>query len=388
MKILHTGDWHIGKLVHGVSMLEEQKYVLDQLENLIDKEKPEVLIIAGDIYDRSVPTVQAVELLDEVLSKIIMKYKTNIIIISGNHDSPDRLGFASKILHDNGLYISGNLEKKIEPIIINDEYGIVNFYPIPFLEPAIVRGLFDDDTVKSHDLAMKKVLDSINEKIDYSKRNVCIAHAFVMGSEKLELSESERPLSIGGTSNVNVEYFEKFNYVALGHLHRPQKVKYEHVRYSGSLLKYSFSETLQKKSVTLIELDKNGEIEIQQIPLNTIRDMRDIKGDLDKLTQKEIYSLANTNDYIRATLTDKVELVDPIGKLRAIYPNILKLEREQFTREAGISKTSASSDFDKKNPIDLFNEFYSNISGKTFTKEKEKVIVSILGDIEKKRRNK
>ena len=358
---------------------------MDQLIDLIDEEKPDVLIIAGDIYDRSVPPIEAVELLDDLLSEIVLKHDTKIIAIAGNHDSPDRVGFASKLLNDNGLYISGNLSDDIKPIVLEDEHGKVNFYAIPFSEPAVVRAVYEDNTVKNHDTAMKTILEKINEKMDHNQRNVCVAHAFVMGIDKLETSESERPLSIGGSEYVNVDYFEKFNYVALGHLHRPQKVKHDYIRYSGSLLKYSFSEAKQKKSVTLIEMDKEGNIEVLQKELKPIRDLRIIKGRLENLVDKEVYSEFDTNDYIMAILTDRGELIDPIGALRAVYPNILRLEKEQFEREAGESKTSASADFSKKNPFELFTEFYVNVSGEEFTEEK-KAVASIFDDINQKGR--
>lgn len=386
MKILHTGDWHIGKLIHGIHMTEDQKYILKQLTDLIEEEKPDVLLIAGDIYDRSVPPVEAVELLDEILSGIVMKHNIKVIVIAGNHDSPDRLGFASKILRDNGLFITGNLLKDIEPISIEDEYGNVNFYPIPYSEPAIVRELYEDENIKNHDSAMKAIINRINKKINYKERNVCIAHAFVMGTDMLETSESERPLSIGGSEYVDVEYFKKFNYVALGHLHSPQKTKYDYIRYSGSLLKYSFSEAVQKKSVALIEMDAQGNVEIELKQLKPLKDMRVIKGNLEKLISKDIYSTADTGDYIMAVLTDRGELMDPIGELRAVYPNILRLEREIFEREAGESKTSAGGNFAQKNPLELFEEFYENMSGEEFTEEKRDVAARIINEIIQKER--
>ena len=385
MKIMQTGDWHIGKLVHGIHMTEDQRYILKKLVMKVETEKPDVLIIAGDIYDRSIPPVEAVELLDEILSEIIIKYKTNIIVIAGNHDSPDRVGFASNILKDNGLYIIGNIEKEVAPIVINDEYGPVNFYAIPYIEPIIARELLKKSEIKSHDDAMREIINTI--KIKENERNVCIAHAFVMGTEKPDTSDSERPLSIGGTESVSVEYFTKFDYVALGHLHRPQKVKEEYIRYSGSLLKYSFSEAVHKKSIPIVNLGKKGQIDIELIQLEYLRDMRIIKGELAELIKKEVYSETNTDDYILARLSDRGELIDPISQLRAIYPNILRLEKENFEREIGEEKTSASKGFVEKNPVQLFKEFYENISGEIFSDEKEQVISKIFDEINCERRN-
>jgi exonuclease SbcD len=386
MKIIHTGDWHIGKLVHGVHMTEDQRHILKQLVELIEKEKPQVLIIAGDIYDRSIPPVEAVELLDETLCKIVLKHEITVIAIAGNHDSPDRVGFANKILTDRGLHIRGNISREIIPVRIEDEYGPVDFYPVPFAEPAVVRELYGDSEVRSHDDAMKKVLGRIVDKFDKNARKVCISHAFLMGTEVLETSESERPLSIGGSEYVKVDYYEDFDYVALGHLHRPQKVKYEKIRYSGSLLKYSFSEARQKKSITIVDMDKDGNIEYELRELKPLRDLRIIKGDLNSLMNKDIYSLGNTDDYIMASLTDKGELVDPIGRLRSVYPNILRLEREQYDREAGEDRTSAGNEFSKKNPVELFSEFYENMSGEEFDKDKMEIVEEVLDEIIRKER--
>lgn len=386
MKIIHTGDWHIGKLVHGVHMTEDQRHILKQLVELIEIEKPQVLIIAGDIYDRSIPPVEAVELLDETLSEIVVKQEITVIAIAGNHDSPDRVGFASKILTDRGLHIRGNISREITPVRVVDEYGPVDFYPVPFTDPIIVRELYGESEIKSHDDAMKTVLGKIVDNMDENARNVCISHAFLMGSQVLETSESERPLSIGGSEYVNVDYFDKFDYVALGHLHRPQKVKHERIRYSGSLLKYSFSEAKQKKSITIVDMDENGKIEYELRELKPIRDLRIIKGSLDKLMDKDIYSLGNTDDYIMASLTDKGELIDPIGMLRSVYPNILRLEREQYERKAGEDRTSAANEFSKKNPVELFSEFYENMSGEEFNEDKTGIVEEVLEEIIRKER--
>ncbi len=387
MKIIHTGDWHIGKLVHGIHMTEDQKYILKQLVGLIESEKPDVLIIAGDVYDRSVPPVEAVELLDEVLSEIVMKHGTKVIMIAGNHDSPDRVGFASKMLRDNGLYISGNLNETVSPIIIEDEYGPVSFYPIPYAEPAYVKELYDNNLIKNHDLAMNAIMEKIDVNLDTEGRNICVTHGYIIGTEFLMESESERPLSIGGSDYVSVEYFSPFDYVALGHLHGPQRVKYDHIRYSGSLLKYSFSEANQKKSVTLINMDQDGKVDVELKELTPLKDMRVIKGKLENLLDKEVYSGTNTDDYIMATITDRGELIDAISKLRAVYPNILRLEKESFDREAGNDQTSASNEFIKKNPLELFSEFYENVSGEIFTDEKKDLVAAIFDEVNLKGRN-
>jgi len=392
MKILHTGDWHIGKLVHGVHLTEDQKHMLNELIELIKREKPDVMLVSGDIYDRSVPPIQAVDLLDEILTEIVVHHKVKIIAIAGNHDSPDRVGFASKILRDNGLFITGHIEKDIVPITLEDEYGPVDFYPIPYAEPAVVREIYGDEFIKSHDEAMKAVLEGISKKRNANNQNantrsVCVAHAYLTGTESLETSESVRPLSIGGSEFVDVSYFEKFDYVALGHLHRPQKVKHNHIRYAGSLMKYSFSEALQRKSVAMVELNKDGSIEVELHELTPIRDMRVIKGHLENLVDVGVYGETNVEDYIMAVLTDEGELIDPINSLRAIYPNILKLEKESSERQTGDDQTSASADFKQKNPLELFEEFYENISGDVFVEEKSDIVAKVINDIKQKVRN-
>ncbi|MBN2259947.1 MAG: exonuclease SbcCD subunit D [Clostridiales bacterium] len=361
MKILHTADWHIGKLVHGIHMTNDQAFILENLIKLIEKEKVDVLLVAGDVYDRSVPPTEAVELLNNVLSEIIMKLKVKVIIIAGNHDSPDRLDFGSKILEDNGLHIIGKIKKTIAPIKIEDEYGIVNFFPIPYVEPAVVRAVYEDEECKNHDLSIKRIIKDI--AINNDERNICLSHGFVMGTDALETSDSERPLSIGGSESVNVDYYQSFDYVALGHLHKAQRVKYDHIRYSSSLLKYSFSEADQNKSVSLIEIKEKGNINIEKKILLPLRDMRSIKGELKDLLNEEVYSLANREDYINAILTDQGELFEPMKKLRAVYPNILLLEREKNTNEQSMKYISLK-ELKNRNMNELFQEFYKLVVGK------------------------
>lgn len=387
MKILHTGDWHIGKLVHGRYMTEDQRYLLKSLLKLAKEASVDVLIIAGDVYDRSIAPTEAVDLLDEILSEFIMELNIKVFMIAGNHDSPDRLNFGSKILKDHGLYIAGPLSSNIEPIILEDANGPVHFYMIPFADPSLVKAVYKDDTCKTHDLAMKKIISSLQESWSKEARNVCIAHGFVMGTESLETSDSERPLSIGGSEYIDVKTFEDFDYVALGHLHRPQKVSRESIRYSGSLLKYSFSEAKQKKSVTLVDLNEKGQINIEQRVLEPLRDMRIIKGPMEDLLKVENYSKANTDDYIGVVLTDEGHIFEPMKKLRSVYPNVLQLEKE--------SRLSNTQDYEhklidlkEKRPESLFKDFFSEVTGDQVTEDQMAHFDLVYQEIIKEERGK
>ena len=388
MKIFHTGDWHIGKAVNGFYMTEDQEFIMEQLYEEIKKEKPDVLLIAGDLYDRSVPPVQAIELLNKIFAKIVRELKTPVIAIAGNHDSNERIDFASLLLRESGLYITGTLKKEIEKITINDEYGPVNFYPIPYADPPIVRDLFEDESVKNHDGAMKKILESVNGNLNNDERNVAIAHGYITYMKdqgeiavELEESESEKPLSIGGTAIINAAYFENFNYTALGHLHGPQKVGTNKIRYSGSPLKYSFSETKQKKGITIVELNQMGEVEIDFHEFKPRRDLRVITGELVELMQEDVVGLENKEDYIKVVLTDKGELLDPMAKLRSIYPNVMELVRQERLKTA--NRTSVASNVKEKSNLSLFGSFYEDMTGEKCSEEGTEVITRIIEKAEK-----
>lgn len=383
MKIIHTGDWHIGKIVNEFSMLEEQKNILGQLISAIEAEKPDALIIAGDIYDRSIPPVEAVELVDEVFNRVLLEYKVPILAISGNHDSAERLSFASRILTNNGLYITGVFDGNIKSVKLQDDFGPVNFYMLPYVDPRNIRHLYDDSSITTHDGAMKKLVENIERTLVSEERNVMITHGYItyMG-QQLETSESERPLSIGGTDFVNSAYFNLFNYTALGHLHAPQRVGADNIRYSGSLLKYSFSEVNQRKGITIVDIDNNGNSTVNIIELKPKRDMRIIKGPLNELISPEVYKNTNTEDYIYAILTDKGELIDPISKLRSVYPNIMGLAKES-TVVGENSKTAASDGYKSKSRLALFEEFFESIQGEPLGQEAQSVMEKIIGEVEK-----
>ncbi len=383
MKIIHTGDWHIGKIVNEFSMLEEQKYVLEKLISIIENEKPDAVVVAGDIFDRSIPPVEAVELVDRIFSRLLLEMEVPVLAIAGNHDSAERLSFASRILTNHGLHIAGIFDGGVPCITLEDAFGPVNFYMLPYTDPRNVRHLYDDIQISTHDDAMKRIIDRIEGTYNSSERNVMITHGYIthMGRQDEILSESERPLSIGGTDFVSSDYFGMFNYTALGHLHAPQKAGSDSIRYSGSLLKYSFSEVNQKKGITAVELDKEGKTSARHIELVPRRDMRIIKGPVDELINPEIYRDTNTEDYIYAVLTDRGELIDPISKLRSVYPNIMGLSRETGIKRED-TRTSASEGYKSRSRLELFEEFYDSIQGEPLSEEAAAVMRRIIGEVE------
>ncbi|MDS0528140.1 exonuclease SbcCD subunit D [Clostridium sp. SHJSY1] len=398
MKIFHTGDWHIGKIVNEFSMIEDQRYVLNKLIELIEVEKPDVLIIAGDIYDRSIPPVEAVELLNETIKKILIDNGVKIIAISGNHDSGERLNFGSNILEKEGLFISGILEDDIKNVKFNDNGQEVNFYLIPYADPAVVRKKYNNLNIKNHNDAMNAIISTIEAEINNDAVNIIVAHGYVTAKRteamedeeedkykvaEIQTSDSERPLSIGGTDLIDGEIFKNFDYVALGHLHGRQKVGNDFIRYSGSLLKYSFSEVSHKKGVTIIEIYENKEINIRLLEINPLRDMRIIKGFIEQLICAAKEEENDREDYIQAILTDEGELLDPIGKLRSVYPNIMLLRREE-KKNLIESNTAASEGYRNKSELDLFKEYYNNLGSGEFTIEKENIIEDIIKEILRK----
>lgn len=424
MKIFHMGDWHIGKLVNGFYMTEDQEFIINQLYDEIEKEEPDVLIIAGDLYDRSVPPVQAVELLNKVLKKIVVDLKTPIIAIAGNHDSNERLGFGSELLKSSGLYIKGTLSKEVEKITLRDKFGEVDFYPIPYLDPPIVRDLYEDESIKTHDDAMKKIVENIREHMDKEKRNVSIAHGYITytrGSEEeaeseeshvdslegignqeentarrddskeksnepvieeLEKSDSEKPLSIGGTEVINADYFRDFNYTALGHLHGPQKVGSDRIRYSGSLMKYSFSEIKQKKGITIVNLDEAGNVKVDFHGFKHRRDFRIVTGELQDIVSGNIGDTGNKEDYIKVELKDKGELVDPMAKLRSVYPNVMELIRSDRVKSNGDGRIVATN-VKERSKISLFESFYEDITGESCEEEYMSVMRDVIEKCER-----
>ncbi len=375
MRFIHTADWHLGRLMHGRHLTEDQSYVLDQLCDLVRDFKPEALLVSGDVYDRPVPPAEAVTLLDDFLSRMVLELNVRVLAIAGNHDSPSRLEFASKVLADRGLHLFGTVGPETAVVTLSDELGPVVFYALPFAEPAVVREKLADESIRDHQTAMKEMIRRARASHPDAARSVLLAHAFVVGAS---VSESERPLSVGGTDSVESSNFKDFQYVALGHLHRPQTAGGPHLWYSGSLLKYSFSETSDTKGVNLVEMDARGVCRVEHVPLTPRRDVRKVTGFLKEILQGPGPG-ENPDDYLMVSLLDTGALLDSMGKLREVYPNVLHVERPCFADGGGSCRNRA--DHRKLNDADLFADFFSQVTGEDLSPEHAKAYEAVVDDL-------
>ncbi len=354
MKIIHLADLHIGKSVNGFSMIDDQRYILKHITEIIKNEMPQAVVLAGDIYDRFTPSADAVTLFDGFLTDISALTEA-IFVTSGNHDSAGRLAFGGRLMEKSGVYISPVYAGRVEPVVLSDEFGDVGFYCFPFLKPAFVRDFFKDAKADTYEEAFSLAVDSVD--VPQDRRNVAIAHQFITGAEKGGSEE----LSVGGIDEISHRVFDRFDYTALGHIHRPQGAGSPFVRYSGSPLKYSLAEAGQKKSLTVVELGPKGKVEIREFPLMPLHDLREIRGSYDELTLRENYDGTDTEAYLGITLTDKYEIPDAIGKLRCIYPNIMELRYENAFSDSTVSFTSAP--VEDLTPAELFARFYREMNG-------------------------
>lgn len=373
MKIMHLSDLHIGKKVNEYSMLQDQIYILKEILHIIDDEKVETVIIAGDVYDRSLPPNEALELFDEFLYQLSGR-NVNVFVISGNHDSPERISYGGRMMTENKIFLSPVYDGNVKPITLNDDYGEVNFYLLPFVRPADIRRYFPDENIENYTDAVKVAIDNMN--VDFSERNILVTHQFVTGAE---LSESE-DIIVGGTDNVSGEVFDGFDYVALGHIHREQTVGKDNIRYCGTPLKYSFSEAKHIKSVTILDFNDKGNIEYSKIPLTPFRDMREIRGTYYELTLKSSYESTNTEDYLHITLTDEEDIPDAIGKLRSIYPNIMKLDYDNL-RTRGSGTVDAIENIESKSPFELFADLFKQQNNQDMSEEQEEIMRNLIDKI-------
>lgn len=362
MKLIHLSDLHLGKRVYEYSMTEDQEYILRQIIGIIDSEKPDGVMIAGDIYDKSVPPAEAVTLFDSFLSKLCRR-KIKVFCISGNHDSPERIAFGSKIMDGSGIYMSPVYNGEVQPISLQDDYGEVNIYMLPFIKPVHVRHIFNDDSITTYNDAVSRAVSEMN--VDTDKRNILITHQFVTGSVRTESEE----LSVGGTDNVDASVFDKFDYVALGHLHAPQNCGKSTVRYCGTPLKYSFSEAKDQKSVTIVEMSEKGNTTYRTAELVPLHDMKEIKGKYSEIVTMNYYSGTTfQEDYLHITLTDEQDVPEAMGRLRSIYPYLMLLDYDN-ARTRAMGQVSAGAPTEKQSPFAVFAEFYRRQNGTELTEE-------------------
>lgn len=377
MKFLHISDLHIGKRVNGFSMIEDQKYIINNILDIVDKEQVEGVLIAGDIYDKPVPSAEAVQLFDWFLTNLADRKKT-VFVVSGNHDSAERIAFGAKLMSSRGVYVSPVYDGTVSKIVLHDSYGEICVYLLPFIKPALVRHALEDKEEQkqpeSYQEAVQIAIEHI--EVDRSKRNILVAHQFVTGASRCESEE----IVVGGLDNVDAEVFEAFDYVALGHIHSPQSVTRRTVRYCGTPLKYSFSEAEQQKTVTILDLQEKGQIHIDTIPLIAMRDMRKIRGTYQEVTALSFYQGSNTQDYIQITLTDEEDIPDGLQKLRIIYPNLMRLEYDNHrTRQNRM--VEPVTEIEQKTEFELFEAFYQWQNNQPMSKEQADWVRSMIEDL-------
>ena len=350
MKLIHLSDLHIGKRVNEISMLEDQEYILLQILQIIDDEKADAVLICGDVYDKSVPSAEAVTLFDDFLCRLAQR-KIPVLIISGNHDSPERLAFGNRLLELGGIHISPVYDGQTRSVTLTDEHGEAVFWLLPFIKPTHVKRFYPEDGIETYTDAVRVALEKM--PVDTSKRNILLTHQFVTGSVTCDSEE----LSVGGSDNVDAAVLEAFDYVALGHIHGPQNIGSNRIRYCGTPLKYSFSESAHHKSVTLVNLGAKGSLELQLRPLQPRRDLRQLRGSFAQLTDKGFYQGTATHDYLHIILTDEEDVPEAVGQLRVIYPNLMKLSYDN-TRTRTNQTVDGAEDVQRKSPLELFDELY------------------------------
>ena len=372
MRFIHTADWHLGRILYQVHLTPDQAHVLDQLETLIRESRVDAVLISGDVYDRAVPPPDAVSLLDDFLSRLVLGLKVPVVLIAGNHDSPERLGFGARLHAAGGLHLAGKVLANPLAVEFHDRSGPIRVYALPYAEPAFVRERLGSEEIRDHDSATTALLDRIRALHPAGVRSILTAHVFVAGGEE---SESERHLTVGGAGTVSPARFEGFHYAALGHLHRPQSTAGDRLHYSGSLLKYSFSEAQQPKSVHVVEMDPDGNCAVERIALTPRRDVRCIRGTLKELLGGPACG-ESREDYIMATLTDVEPVLDAMGKLSTVYPNLLHVERTYLS--SGGESGSAGADRRRLSDADLFHAFFSQVTGEELSQEGEKTFAETV----------
>ncbi len=372
MRFIHLSDLHIGKRVHEFSMLRDQEHILNQVLAIIDDNQVNGVIIAGDVYDKTIPSSEAVQLFDDFLYKLATR-QLKVFIISGNHDSVERLSFGNRIMEHSGVHIAPIYKGNATLVELEDEYGRLNIYLLPFIKPYNVRPYVDKE-INSYQEAVEAAIAQMNINID--ERNVLVAHQFVTGAQRCESEE----ISVGGVDNIDSEVFKDFDYVALGHIHGPQNVGSDRIRYCGTLLKYSFSEMNHKKSVTIVDINEKGNVVVDIKDIKPLYDMKKLRGTFEELSSNDYYKDINVNDYMMIQLTDEELVINAIERLRKIYPNIMTLEYDN-TRTSKTNVLEEIKDVEKKGPIDLFEEFYFIMNNKNISKEQREYLETLIDKI-------
>ena len=368
LRFIHTADWHLGRIFHGQHLTEDQSYLLQDFLRMVTETKAEAVILAGDIYDRAVPPTEAVELFDEVLAKLLLEKKVKVFFIAGNHDSASRIGFGSRLFAGQGLFVQGLLTKTMAPVVLEDSYGPVYFSLLPYMEPSTVRSVFRIEEMMDFDAATGTVVEQAAAKIPAGRRSVAVAHAFIAGGQS---SESERPLSVGGSSNVGAGWFRPFSYTALGHLHNAQPAGAENIRYSGSLMKYSFDEAGQKKSLAVVEMDGTGQVTAEFLPLVPKHDVCRVKGSMAEILQnREKYPCSE--DYMLVELTDSGAVLDAHGKLEKVYPNLMQIERPGLL-QSGELREHGTSYIGRPDDV-LFADFFQDMTGEALDEAQQQAL--------------
>jgi exonuclease SbcD len=373
MRFLHLADLHIGKRVNEFSMIEDQKYIFDKILDIIDEKKLEGVLIAGDVYDKPVPSAEAVTLLNNFLNSLSER-DLKVFVISGNHDSAERIGFGSKLISFSGVYMAKPFLGTPEKHILKDEFGEIHVYMLPFIKPVMVKHIYEGVEITGYDEAIAYVMKQT--EIDENKRNILIAHQFVSGGNRCDSED----ISVGGIDEVSVDRFSKFDYVALGHLHGPQHIKSEFIRYSGTPLKYSFSEVNHKKSALIIDMKEKGNISLEKVPLIPLHDMREIRGKYQELMSKDFYKDINKSDYMHITLTDEDDILNALELLRTVYPNIMKLDYDN-QRTQSSHEIKGAENVEGKKPIDLFGEFFELQNNQPMNAEQTKFMTEMIEEI-------
>ena len=362
MKLIHLSDLHLGKRLNEFSLGEDQEYILNQILQIVEAEQPDAVVIAGDVYDKAIPSVEAVSLFDEFLVRLAGLH-THIFVISGNHDSPERIAFGSRLLEETGIHLSPVYGGSVESVTLEDAFGPVDFYLLPFVKPIHVRRFFPEDPTDTYTQALSTAVGHMN--LDGHRRNVLVTHQFVTGASR---SDSEE-ISVGGADNVDSAVFDAFDYVALGHIHSPQHCGSEKIRYCGTPLKYSFSEAKDTKSVTVAELKEKGNLVIRTVPLKPLRELVELRGTFEELTDRHFYENTTwTRDYVHLTLTDEEDIPDAVGKLRLVYRNLMKLDYDNARTRSNAEITGAQAQ-DTRSPLELFASFYELQNNRPMTAE-------------------